>query len=352
MRSPHPPTPPTQALLVCLLLMSLWLTPASASEALFASDEVLAITVSAPFEQIDIERDKSKEYEGTLSYHDPELGPTTLDAKFSVRGNFRLRKDICSYSQLWVNLKKGQVKGTLFAGQNKIKLVVQCRDADYYREYIVREQQAYSIFREFSDLSLATRLLSVSYVDPEAGSNREHLGLFIQHHKNLAEEHGMENYEEERAAKERLEPEQADRVAMFMYLVSNTDYSFVAPSLGDDKCCHNIKLLEDSEGTLHPVPYDFDSTGFVNARYAEPAAGIRQRNVRQRIYRGYCAPEPLTMATSELFRQKRDAVYSIIDDPARLSERSLKMASRYIDDFYEVLESSGKFNREITKKCR
>jgi hypothetical protein len=313
---------------------------------------MLAVTVTAPFEQIDIERDKSKEYEGTLSYEDPELGPTTLDAKFSVRGNFRLRKDICSYSQLWINLKKGQVKGTLFAGQNKIKLVVQCRDADYYREYIVREQQAYSIFQELSHLSLDTRLLEVNYVDPEAGSSRRHLGMFIQHHDNLAEEHDMRVYEQERAEESRLEAQQSNRVALFMYLVSNTDYSFVAPSLGDDKCCHNITLLEDSAGTLHPVPYDFDSTGFVNARYAEPAAGIRQRNVKQRIYRGYCADEALTLATTALFRQKREVVYRIIGEPEHLSERSLKMARRYIDDFYEVLESDGKFNREIIKKCR
>lgn len=241
---------------------------------LFDSDELLDISLSAPFELIDQERDKEKEYPGTLSYEDPELGPTTLDAKFSVRGNFRLRKDVCSHAQLWVNLKKSQVKGTLFAKQNKLKLVVQCKDSDRYAEYIGREQQAYQIFQTLSEISLATRMLKVTYADSNGEDSREQLGFFIQHQGRLAKQYDMSLYKENRAEKARLDPDHSALVALFMYLVSNTDYSFIAAAPGDT-CCHNIKLLESTDGTLYPLPYDYDSTGFVNTSYAEPAGGDR-----------------------------------------------------------------------------
>ncbi len=39
----------------------------------------------------------------------------------------------------------------------------------------------------------------------------------------------------------------------------------------------------------YSVPYDFDSSGLVNAHYAAPPEGLRVRNIRQRLYRGFCA---------------------------------------------------------------
>ncbi len=91
------------------------------------------------------------------------------------------------------------------------------------------------------------------------------------------------------ADRSRIDPEHGALVAVYMYLLSNTDYSMISSAPGET-CCHNIKVLEAESGTgpMYPIPYDFDSTGFVNAPYAEPSAGLGQRNVRDRLYRGYC----------------------------------------------------------------
>jgi len=324
---------------------------ASAEERLFEGDDILPVVFRGPFDLIDRERDKDKEYEGSLSYTDPQRGPTTLRAKFSVRGNFRLRRDICSHAQLWVNLKKGELPGTLFAGQNKLKLVIQCRDASRYAEYLARERQAYLIFEELSDLSLATRPLRARFIDREGGDEREQAAFFIQHHKRLAASRNLDLYDEPSADRTRLDPAQSATVALFMYLVSNTDYSFIAAAPGEG-CCHNIKLLEAEDGRLYPLPYDYDSTGFVNASYAEPAAGIGQNRVTQRIYRGYCAPEEVTMDAVALLQQKRDVIYRIIADEDATSPRGVKRARRFIDKFYDVLEKPRKLRREILEACR
>ncbi|MDP5052293.1 MAG: hypothetical protein NWP69_00770 [Congregibacter sp.] len=329
----------------------LLLSPVTFAAPLFDSDEILNVRLTGPFEQIDRERDKDMEYPGTLSYEDPELGPTTLEAKFSVRGNFRLRKDICSHAQLWVNLKKSELKGTLFAKQDKLKLVVQCKDSDRYAEYIGREQQAYRMFQALSDLSLDTRMLNVAYVDSAGGDTREQLGFFIQHQDRLAKQNDMTVYKEVSADKARLDPNHSAMVALFMYLVSNTDYSFIAAAPGDT-CCHNIKLLEARDGTLYPLPYDYDSTGFVNTSYAEPAGGIGQSNVKQRMYRGYCAPDDVTAAAVTLVQSRRDAIDAIVADTTYVSPKSIKRTAKYVDKFFDVLDNPQKVRREIIEECR
>ncbi|MEL6870763.1 MAG: hypothetical protein AAFO81_13270, partial [Pseudomonadota bacterium] len=319
-----------------LTALAMVLTTSALAAPLFDSDNLLAVTLNAPFKLIDTERDKDKEYAGSLSFIDPQLGPTVLDAKFSVRGAFRLREDICNHAQLWVNLKKSQVKGTLFAKQDKLKLVVRCKDSERYADYIGRERKAYQIFNALSDLSLATRMLNVTYTDSDGGDSRVQHAFFIQHQDNLAKQHDMTVHKELGGIKPRLDPSQSTVVALFMYLISNTDYSFVAAPAGEN-CCHNTKLLEATDGRLHPVPYDFDSTGFVDTSYAEPTAGMRQNNVKHRLYRGYCVDEAVIADTLTQFQAKRAAIYAIIDDPTYVTEKSIKRTRKYVDKFYAVL---------------
>ncbi|MEQ8952584.1 MAG: hypothetical protein RL120_00495, partial [Gammaproteobacteria bacterium] len=122
-------------LLPALLIALPLAVVAAEPDPLFASSEPLAITLTGPFEQIDDERDRDTEYEGSLSYIDDSGSEVILDAAFEVRGNWRLNPRNCDYSQLWVDLRRGQLPGTLFENQNRLKLVVQCRRQDRYADY-------------------------------------------------------------------------------------------------------------------------------------------------------------------------------------------------------------------------
>lgn len=336
---------------VFLLSMAAIASSGFAADALFRSDSLLPITLNGPFKLIDKERDKEQEYTGSLSYSEADGRRVTLDAKFSVRGNFRLRKDVCSHAQLWVNLKKSQVKDTLFDKQDKLKLVVQCKDSDRYAEYLAREHQAYLMYEELTDLSLATRLVNVTYADSENGDSRTQLGFFIQHQDRLAKQRDMLVYKEISAEKARLDLQQSTLVSLFMLLLANTDYSLVAAAPGEN-CCHNVKLLESADGVLHPLPYDYDSTGYVNAPYAEPAAGIGQRNVRQRMYRGYCAPAAMLSDAVARVQGKREQIYAIVDDETYVSNKSIRGTRKYVDQFFAVLDNEKKFEREVVGACR
>jgi hypothetical protein len=153
---------------------------------------------------------------------------------------------------------------------------------------------------------------------------------------------------------EQLDGEAAARVALFEFMVGNLDYDMLQSASGRD-CCHNVRLLASSEtsrASLVPVPYDFDHTGLVNAPYALPPEGLDARNVRDRLYRGYCAHNAHLPAAISLFQSRREALNGVIASETRLSDGRRQTAQRYIDAFFDVIANSGAVQRELVGRCR
>lgn len=323
------------------------------ADPLFQSAVPLDITFEAPFAQIDRERDKEAKYDGVMRYMDENGVEVSFDVELEIRGNWRLKKENCRYSQLWVDLKRGQTPNTLFAEQNRLKLVVQCRGQDRYKNYLAKEQQLYEAFANLSDIHFGTRLVNSTYVDSEdPDSSRTHLSFFIEHQRRLRNRFEMEEVELNRISRSDLDPLQSALVGLFMYQIGNTDYSMIQAAEGDE-CCHNTKLLVDATGRYFPIPYDFDSSGFVDARYAappNPTFGIRDNKSRK--YRGFCLePEQLDPAVARMTEQ-RDNTMAIVSDTSHVNDRTAKRSVSYMEDFYEVLDDQRRYQRDIIKDCR
>ena len=345
----------SRCLLVSLVMAWMMASVAQTAEPdpLFLSDTPLNITFEAPFGQIDRERDKEAEYEGVMRYTDASGEELSFDIGLEVRGNWRLQKSNCRYSQLWIDLKRGQVENTLFAEQNRLKLVVQCRAQDRYRDYVAKEQQLYKVFGSLSDMHFGTRLVNATYTDSDdLDSSRTHLAFFIEHQRRLKDRFEMEDVELNSVPYGELDPQQSAPVGVFMYQIGNTDYSMTSAAEGDE-CCHNTKLLVDEAGRYYPIPYDFDSSGFVDTSYAakpDPSFGIR--NNRSRLYRGFCIEvDQLDAAVSQITAM-RDKINTIISDTTHVGERAANRSVSYMDDFYEVLENQRNYQRNIVNKCR
>ena len=107
------------------------------AQPLFESDKPLSIVLEAPF--VDLMRQASKKptVSGTLRFQGDDGTDVVLDVDLSTRGKSRLEH--CSFPPLSVNLKRQQVKSTVFAKQNKLKLVTQCMDKSVYRRYLNQE---------------------------------------------------------------------------------------------------------------------------------------------------------------------------------------------------------------------
>lgn len=343
------PRSPARALAV-LALGVLLASGAGGANPLFEDRTIIDLTLTGPFGEIDGARDKEEEYRGAVRY-DVGGKATELDVKFTVRGNFRLRRSVCDYAQLWLDFDKDEVDGTLFAGQNKLKLAVQCKESNRYVDYLALEEQLYRMFNLLSPISLSTRLVRVTYRDTEDGEERTHLAFLIQHQKRLAGELGWKVLDAPNLAVSDLDPEQGSLVALFMFMIANTDYSMIAGA-PDEDCCHNTKPLVDDSGRVYPLPYDFDSTGYVDASYAEVAAGLNQRSLKDRIYRGFCVDEAIMAANIEKLRDRQDAMLAIAADTSIVSARKSRQAVRLLSRSFDILNDERKLQREIIGACR
>lgn len=318
---------------------------------LFAGHEPLSLTLRGPFEALDKKRDKTADYAaGTLTFEGPD-GVVSIDTQYQPRGNFRLQKENCRHAQLWVDLKKKHTSDTLFANQNKLKLVVQCRDSKRYEGYLRKEFQAYRMLNQLTPASHRVRWVNVTYESLEGEVLRTQSAFFIEHKKRLANRLGLNTVDDQRISKNELDPHQATLVSLFNYFIGNADYSLVMSTEGS--CCHNAKLFQAEENTPYvPVIYDFDSSGYVNPPYAITPEKLKLRSVKQRVYRGFCTEPEIFESALALFQTERETLLALAGETAFVGKSMSRKGVSYLEDFYDVIDNPKKVERKLLEACR
>ena len=185
-------------LLICILLLGVSTSfadedaPKRKVAPLFASDDVLNVTITAPIDEIMRVRSLEEEMPGTFSYRDAESGEeVTLDIGIRTRGRFRHDRKICPFAPLRLNFRK--TKGTLLAKSDKMKLVTHCQNkSGKYEQTVLREYIAYRILNAVTERSFRARLLHVRYVESTSGKDVvTSYAILLEHRDQLAKRIGM-----------------------------------------------------------------------------------------------------------------------------------------------------------------
>jgi len=319
---------------------------------LFDSDQILNVRIVAPFDVIARERPVEEYVSGQFYYTASDGELVEFDVGIRARGNFRRRPDICSFPPLRLNFKKSQVKDSLFAGQDKVKLVTHCTANSYnYEQAVIAEFLAYRILNLLTDISFRIRLLQIEYVTPGVEKSIEGYGILIEHKDNLAERLGVSSLVVDNTPVSSLDPDYLNLTSIFQYLIGNTDFSPITGSPGEE-CCHNHTLFGNEGEPYYSIPYDFDMAGFVGAPYAMPNPKLRLDSVQERLYRGRCINNDLLPVTLEAFSAKRDEIESIVREQPELSTRKRREILRYISRFYSSLSSQRGLDRNLVRKCK
>lgn len=161
----------------------------------------------------------------------------------------------------------------------------------------------------------------------------------------------LKEVNEERISPKRYDQPHLNLIEVFEFFIGNTDWS-VARGPADEDCCHNTIPFEHEDGHLIPVPYDFDSTGVVNPPHASVGGRLPIKNVRQRLYRGFCQDDELLHATLARFQEIRPGITALYQSQEGLSSRSIKRTEKYYNDFYEIISDDKKIKRSLLDKCR
>ena len=310
---------------------------------LFDSDEILSITLKGNIRELLNDRaDKPASHPVTLYYRDKDSSEVNIPVQMKTRGHFRKLKENCKYPPLQISFPADVDRlSPVFRGQKKLKLVMPCVGDDY----VIREWLVYKIYNLITPKSFKAKLVRINLDDPK---NKKppaaFYGFLIEDEKQMAARNKAT------AVEQKLRPEETKQdafltMAVFQYLVGNTDWSV--------QYLQNIKLLKtDSFPQLITVPYDFDHSGIVNAPYAHPAEQLLMSSVQERRYRGYCIKDmKLFEKPIGLFNRSKNDIYNLYTKNKLLDEKYIKSVTKYLDEFYTTINNPKAWQKDFAYPC-
>jgi hypothetical protein len=342
------------ALVLAIALLASLPTSASDEKSkpvpLFSGNDLLEVTITAPFSTIMWERPSDEDVQGQLSYYDLDQEEAVLDIGIRTRGHFRRQREVCPFAPLRLNFRK--TKGTLFAKSDKLKLVTHCKSGSpRYTQALLKEYVAYRILNSLTDASFRVRLLRVKYVESESGEIVDHNYAFlIEHRDQLAKRIGLKVDKSESTTASAIDGVHTNLVSMFQYLIGNTDFSPIK-GMPDQPCCHNYVLFGDDNGPALSIPYDFDMTGIVSAPHSAPNPRFQLRSVRDRLYRGRCENNHHLEASIRIFQEHRQDLEEILRSTPGLSKNSVRKLKKYMSSFYDLIDSPGSVEKRLVMNC-
>ena len=314
---------------------------------LFASDEPLALTLRTDIQWLRDERSDEEEVAGTVTLTGADGTEIVLPVDVRTRGEFRRMKRNCNFPPLRLNFPKSEMEGTVFEGQDKLKLVSPCHDSrDSYQDYVHYEYLAYRLYNLLTPLSNRVRLVEITFEDIEGDyDSRTKYGFLIEADEEMAARNRGTIEDVGELNPGQTVHEYGTMVSLFQYMIGNTDWSSFQ--------FHNVKLVHTEDGGYYTVAYDFDFSGAVDARYAAPDASLPISDVRDRLFWGFCFRQVQDYAHwAEFFNERRQDITDLYMSYELLEEGDREDALKYYDDFWEVLEDERDYRREIIERCR
>ena len=319
---------------------------------LFQSHEPIRIRIKGPLTTLKRERSDEEDLDAVAIWQEADGRTIEADIGIRARGNYRRRPETCRFPPIRLNFKTSKIDGTLFHGQDKLKLVTHCRDRSrQYLQAVLREYLTYRMFNTMTDLSYRVRRLDVTYEDTESErDDYESMAFVIEHKDGFSARTGLPILSLPRTFLRDLDPAYTNLTSVFQYMIGNTDFSPLKGA-ADSDCCHNVNLFGEAGGIIFPVPYDFDMSGMIDADYASPNPRFRLRNVQQRLYRGRCAFNAHLPATIQAFKDKREELYALPDNAEFMDKSSRAKMRRYLESFFKIIDNNKQIDKRLIRAC-
>jgi len=342
------------ALLIFILIPCFCSVSGAKESNFFHSEKPVAVRIEAPLKTLKRQRGDDPEWlVGKVIVTGSNGVETVLDVQIKARGNYRRLKTTCPFPSYWLNFKKKQVVGTIFEGQDRLKVVAHCRETRKpFDPYIYKEYLAYKTYNLITNESFRVRLARIDYIDTESKYRREEeVAFFIEHTEEFEDRLDMKQKKDRYVIPSLYELSDLCRADLFQYLVGNTDYTFFA---SQDECCHNGKAFvpkDETRGFL-PVPYDFDLSGLVDAPYGVVNKKLKIKTAKQRLYRGVEISREILTENLALYTSKKADIYALWENFEPLDDGHRVEALEFIDGFFETIENIEDYEEKLIGKMR
>jgi len=318
-------------------------------EKFFTDQSILPITLVTEMSKIFRDKNnlkKTNRYPTRFSCIMPDSTVINEQIQTEIRGH--LRRDYCYIPPLRLIFKTNDSSSSVLSPLKSLKLVNGCMLTNMYNQYVLMEYLIYKIYNLLTEKSFRVRLLEVTYID-SSGTKKpiKNYGFFIEDVNEMAKRNNCREYSTGRPKSETTDRKQMTLVALFQYMIGNTDWSVTVR--------HNIKTIiskEDSTSRPFAVPYDFDYSGLVNTDYSIPDANFEIKSVTERLYRGYPRTMEELNETLTLFNKQKDSIFSLINSFELLSKANRKYMISYLEQFYSLIKSPGSVKYNFIDRAR
>jgi hypothetical protein len=294
------------------------------------SSDLAAVPTVLTFPLDSITAAQADEQDGYLAFTGADGRQWQFTVDVSVRGKFRRSR--CETPPLKLDLDKKELAAAGLSKHDKFKLVVPCFSDTNATNLVLREYLAYRAYALISpDAHYRAQLLRITFRDVYGlePDQTDYAFLIEDTDEMAARAGGRELDEAIGLPAERFDETAEATHALWQYLVGNGDWSLPLQ--------RNVKVVELPTGTLVPVAYDFDFSGWVGAPYASPTRTSGQESIYERVYLGYRQPERTLREVSSSFRGQRRELLRLVDDFELLPRQDRTILNRFIRRFYEDL---------------
>lgn len=310
----------------------------------FTDDKPIEMTLNTDYKKLLAEKLKMAPQPATITLNFPDGSTYTGSADINARGI--TRKESCTVPPIMINFKNSS--SDQMKSLHKLKMVCGCASKESDEQLTLKEFITYKIYNLLTDMSFRVRLVHVTYNDTKGKAKTyTQYGFLIEDVDAMAKRNKCKETQKIAFATESTQRDQMTLVALFEYMVGNTDWS--VPNY------HNIKLMTSREAPNslpYVIPYDFDYAGLVNAYYAVPAEELQLTSVTERAYRGFARSMEELEATIKIFNDKRESIKNLVMNFEPLSSRSKKETMEYIDEFYKIINNKNTVESEFIRGAR
>jgi len=278
----------------------------------FTDEDIVEISLSTDIRKLQNEKlpDIFQPAEVTLTL--PGKPPIKEGITVAARGHFR--RDNCNIPPIMIDFKNPS--SPRLSPLGKLKLVIACGPKADDEQLVLKEFLVYKMYNLLENKSFRVRLIKLSYNDTRGKIKPfTQYAFLVEDDKDMTTRNGCIKKDKATYNTESTNRSLMTKVAVFEYMISNGDWSVPGN--------HNIKLIYDKQNSNalpFVVPYDFDHSGFVNAGYALPSEILGTEAVTERVYRGFPRSMEELQLTFDLFKAKKEAIISLINNFTLLKE--------------------------------
>ena len=329
--------------LLFMLCFFLWNTTLGQGSGLFDSKDVLELNLRGNLKKVFNDRGDDPQYHLATLQYNADLNTMNIPIKIKARGHFRKISSNCKYPPILLNFKKSTTpNGSVFEGQDKVKLVTPCQGD----QYVIHEYLVYKLYNLITPRSFKVRLVKITFQDTVKNkSSIPYYGMLLEEEEQMAKRNQSSSLKKIGLRPQSTQKEDFMKMAIFQYMIGNTDWSV--------QFQQNIKLIMTDPTSLPiAIPYDFDHAGIVRAPYGTPAPALQLSSTLQRRFRGYCIPEMNQFtAIFETFNRLKTDFYALYDGNPLISKYYQGQSLTFLDRFFETINDPKKAREAFSYPC-